>query len=320
VPSININCDKLAAATNPLASFSTPVTQRYSALSEERDFGGIPDDNTVQMAGGLACEWSNGLTLDPSSSGGGVGVRLQFLPYAAAGYWRWASVLGPITTPDNFGCTVLAVDSCQFMTSAGGDWLFVQVQNARSEAVAEDLARRISTALELGAKTPYVPPVYASPLPSTCDALIRPSKYRVAVGSPTPVVAFTGPDGWSPVNSAMLANGALWCDMGDVTGSHGAGLVQALPGGRWAFALLRSSLTTPGPLTAIRVDGMTTGDKAFTRCDATHSHCVLDALIATHWVEVDLWTAARGADLIRRDRLAASRLLLAEIVHQIYTP
>ena len=118
----------------------------------------------------------------------------------------------------------------------------------------------------------------------------------------------------------MLVNGALWCDMADVTGSHAAGLVQALPGGRWAFALLRSSLTTPGALTAIRVAGMRTGDKAFTRCDTTHSHCVLDALIATHWVEVDLWPAVRGADLIRRDRLAASRLLLTEIVHQIYTP
>jgi len=318
VSSINLNCDKLAAAVDPPASFTVPVAQRYASASLERDFGGIPDTDYVQMAGGLACEWSNNLPLAPGSSAGGVGVRVEYLPYAASGYWRWASVLGPVTTPDDFTCVSVPSDSCQFMSSAGGDWLFVEVQDASSEAVAEDLSRRISTALQLGQKTPYVPPVYATPLPHTCQTLIRPTVYGAAIGTRTPLVAWPAPPGWSPVNSAMLINRGLFCEMDDATGSFGGGRIQALPGGQWAFALLRSSLTTPGPLTPLRAAGMRAGDAAFTRCDATHRHCVLDALIATHWIEVDLLPSTLGGDLITRDRLTASRLLLREIVGQIY--
>ncbi len=320
VSSINLTCNKLAAATNPAASFSTPISQRYSAAVEERAFGQIPDANVIQMAGGLDCDYSNGFEVADSTDLGGIGVHVQYLPYAASGYWRWASVLGPVTTPDSFSCFGTTTSECQLESSAGGDWLSVQVEGAISDAVAEDLSYRISDALQLGQKTPYVPPVYATPLQHSCTTVIRPAVWRAAVGSPLPLVAFPAPPGWSPINSAELVNRAVFCDMDDATGSASAGSVQTLPGGRWAFLRLRSSLTTPGALTAISVPGMRAGDTAYTRCAPRQTRCVLDALIATHWVEVDLWTAARGGTLITTNRLAAMRPLLTEIVHQVYTP
>ena len=118
----------------------------------------------------------------------------------------------------------------------------------------------------------------------------------------------------------MLEAKAPACGYDDMTGSHGAGLLSTVPGGRWAFAILRSRLTTPGPLTPITVPEMRAGDAAFTRCDVAHSHCYLDALISTHWVEVNLLSHAGGGDMIRADRLAALTTILSEIALQIYTP
>jgi hypothetical protein len=321
VSSINLSCNKLAAATNPAASFSVPIAQRYSAAVEERTFDQIPDADIIQMAGGLDCDYSNGLLAGQRDDSGAVGVNVQYLPYQAAGYWRWASSgLAPVTTPDSFFCFGITTSECQLETSVGGDWLSVEVQGATSDAIAEDLSYRISTALQLGQKTPYVPPIYATTLPHGCTTLIRPSVWRAAVGSPVPLVPFPAPPGWSPMNQAELVNRSVFCDMDDAMGSASAGSVQTLPGGRWAFLALRSTLTTPGALTPISVPGMRTGDTAYTRCAPRQARCVLDALIATHWVEVDLWTAARGGTLITTNRLAAMRPLLTEIVHQIYTP
>jgi hypothetical protein len=118
----------------------------------------------------------------------------------------------------------------------------------------------------------------------------------------------------------MLVARAPACTYTDATGSRGAGLLSTMPGGRWSFILLSSLLTAPGPLTSISVPEMRAGDTAFTRCDVGHTHCILDALIATHWVQVNLLSYADGGDLIRADRLAALRPILSEIALQIYAP
>jgi hypothetical protein len=318
VPSINIDCTKLASATNPFAAFSTPVTQRYAAVSELTVNPILPSAEVIRTAGGLACEWTNGLYLDGGWTAAPVGVRVEYLPYAASGYWRWAAVFGGTTTsPESFFC---GTSYCQLATSEGGDFLIVGIQNARSVAIAESLARRISTALQLGATTPFVAPHYAAELDHTCEQIVRPVAWRSAVNALAVPRTFPIPPGWGPVNNAMLVARAPACAYTDATGVHGVGLLSTMPGGRWSFILLSSLLTAPGPLTAIRVPGMRAGDTAFTRCDAAHEHCILDALIATHWVQVNLLSRADGGDLIRADRLAALRPILSEIALQIYTP
>ena len=317
VPSLNMDCTKVASATNPAAAFATPVTQRYAAVSELAVNPILPSAEVIRTAGGLACEWSNGLYLDASTAAP-VGVRVEYLPYAASGYWRWAAVFGGTSTsPDSFFCVA---HYCQLATSEGGDFLIVGLQNARSEAVAESLARRINTAIQLGATTPFVAPHYAAELDHTCEQIVRPAAWRAAVNALAVPRTFPVPPGWGPVNSAMLVARAPACAYTDVTGSHGVGLLSTMPGGRWSFILLSSLLTAPGPLTPIRVPEMRAGDTAFTRCDAAHEHCILDALIATHWVQVNLLSRADGGDLIRADRLAALRPILSEIALQIYTP
>ena len=317
VPSLNMDCTKVASATNPVAAFATPVTQRYAAVSELAANPILPGAEIIRTAGGLACEWGNGVALDGGWTSAPIGVRVEYLPFAASGYWRWAS-WGSITTPDSFFCTTS--NYCQLMSSEGGDFLYVGVQNARNEVVAQSLARRISTAIQLGATTPFVPPHYANELDHTCEQIVRPVAWRAAVGALAVPRTSPIPPGWGPVNNAMLIARAPACAYTDLTGAHGVGLLSTMPGGRWSFILLSSLLTTPGPLTPITVPGMRAGDAAFTRCDAAHEHCILDALIATHWVQVNLLSRADGGDLIRADRLAALRPILSEIALQIYTP
>jgi hypothetical protein len=317
VPSTVMTCKKIVAATNPAVSFPTHISRVSAASDDEQSYGGIPDANFVQMAGGIACDYSNGRVLDNNQIGSGIGFTVEYLPYAASGYQRWNTAM---TGPDDFYCWDDRPGDCLYMTSAGGDWLEIETYGARSDAVAEDLSRRISAALQLGLKTPYVLPTYASPLPRTCPALVSAAAWRAAVGSPMTLVASSREPGWTPALSGMGIVHGFTCEMIGIGGGHGAGQVTALPGGRWAFAAVRSELTTPGPLTAMTVAGMRAGDAAFTRCDALHAHCILDALIATHWVEIDLWSNAVGGDLIHRDRLAASRSLLSDIVNQVYAP
>lgn len=316
VSSTVMTCNKLAAATNPVAAFATPVSQRDPAVTELAVNPLVPGAEVIRTAGGLVCEWGNGVEIDGGRTTAPVGVHVDFLPYAASGYWRWASWLGPATTPEVFSCHS---GYCQFATSAGGDFLIVGIQGSTSDAVAESLARRISTALQLGLKTPFVAPRYPDVLGPICDLVARPVVWSAATRAPA-VRTFDVPPGWTPVNSAMLLAKAPACSYDDVTGSHSAGLLSTVPGGRWAFALLRSRLTTPGPLTPITVTGMRAGDAAFTRCDVAHNQCILDALIATHWVEVNLLPRTGGGDLIHADRLAALTPILEEIVLQIYTP
>ena len=318
VSSINMDCTKLASATNPVAAFATPVTQRYAAISELALSPILPSAEVIKTAGGLVCEWSNGIPLDGGWTTGAVGAQVEYLPYAEAGYWAWAAVSGT-TTPESFFCSGIY---CQLETSGGVDFLLVSLQNPRSAAVGESLARRISTALQLGATTPFVRPVYSAAIDPTCGQIVRPTVWRTAVDSASVLRTFAVPPGASVVHSAMAAAQQPACVYTDKTGSFGAGMLSTIPGGHWSFTTLRPYLTAPGPLTAISVSEMRPGDTAFTRCNAAHTHCILDALIAGHWVQVNLLpvTGYGGGELIRADRLTAMTPLLKEIAVQIYTP
>jgi hypothetical protein len=209
------------------------------------------------------------------------------------------------------------------VSSAGGDFTAIEVEGALSASIALDLAASMSAALQLGAKTPWTTPTYATPLHHSCEQLIRPVVWQAAVGSSVPLVVYPSSyrdvAGWAATVTRAPAcdyDSAVLTGMGGV---NNAGFIQTMPGGRWSFILVSRTLSWPGPLTPLSVPGMRSGDSAFTRCDAAHRDCFLDALIATHWVEVVL---PRGdwSVLIRADRLAAMRPLLQELVTQIYTP
>ncbi|TAL42524.1 MAG: hypothetical protein EPN91_08070 [Salinibacterium sp.] len=285
-------------------------------------YNAIPDAEIIRQAGGLVCEWSNGLPIydDSARSEGSVGVSVEYLPFAASGYWRWVVGDPALDPPETFNCLP---DSCILASSIGGDYLMVTIEGAISDAVAERLAHEIRVALQLGQKTPFVPPHYAAELDHTCDQIVRPVVWRAAVQTSTTLTTWPV-DGWEwrLTASARAAVRAPGCEYSDLFDRYGAGALFTLPGGRWAFRHLRPLLTSPGALTPITVPGMQAGDTAYTRCDSSHTSCILDALIATHWVQVHLPGPRRedGGDLIRRDRLAAMSPILSEIVLQIYSP
>lgn len=317
IPSIVMTCAKLQSATNPAAAFDIPVALHAPAVQDiYYSPWRLPDADIIRTAGGIECQWSNGGLLDLGPDLDNAGVLVQFLPGGEFGYdsrWWGPPPIDPVTSDcDGFGV-------CQLNSNVGRDYLNVIVDRARDDATALDLAERISAALQLGLQRTFTPPTYAVPLHHTCDQLIRPVAFRAAIRSSMPLVSDGNWELSVPETASRMAGG-LDCLYSSADDTQTAGTMQTMPGGRWAFASLRSRLIYPGALTPMSVPGMRAGDAAFTRCDPGHSHCLLDALIATHWIEVELPPSEPGAALIRTDRLTAMRALLTELVLQVYTP
>jgi hypothetical protein len=313
---LNIPCTKLASATNPAASFATPVSIRNPAISESLGFGQqlLPSTDVIRAAGGTVCEWSNGapFTAIPGTAAF-IGVRVEFMHGAESGYWRWASI-GGVTTPESSSCFT---GFCQFDSSAGGDWLSVQVYNARSETVALSLATRIRTAIQLGQERPWAPVASKYPLGRTCEEVLPASAFRAAVGSTTPLRYFADPPGWSIWHEAIHTVPAPMCSFLTKDGSAGPGWFRTLPSGSWGFDEVVPTLTAPGTLIPITWVPLRSGDRAYLRCNTTGTDCILDAIIAEHWIQVELWPET-GTHTITRSRVAALLDILTALQAQVY--
>jgi hypothetical protein len=316
VSTLNIPCTKLASATNPPASFATPVSLRNPAISELLGYGQqlLPSTDVIRAAGGTVCEWSNGVPF-PAVPGTAsyIGVRVEFMHGAESGYWRWTSI-GGVTTPEFSTCFS---GFCQFDSAAGGGWLNVQVYNARSDAVALSLATRIRTAIQLGQERPWAPVATKYPLGRTCEEVLPASAFRSAVGSPVPLRYFADPPGWSIWHEAIHKVPAPMCSFLTKDGSAGPGWFRTLPSGSWGFDEAASSITGPSALIPITWVPLRSGDRAYLRCSPTGTDCILDAIIAEHWIQVELWPET-GTHTITRSRVAALLDILTALQAQIY--
>ena len=283
-----LSCNKLATAASPARAFSVPVSTSNPAINELGVSNGrMPTTPVILAAGGLVCEWSNGLGYGTFSAPTGyVGVTVEFLHGAAAGYDRWATFSPAATGPEFWGC--LAGGSCVLYSSVGGDWLTVSFVGARSEAAAYTVAQRISTAIQRAGERSWTPPASEFPLGAKCEQIVPMAALRAALG--TSVVLDYRPSlpGWSLYQEAANRIPAPLCIAVNSTGSYSGTQIRTIPGGEWAFNQLRASLTVPGRLTEFRDFPLPDGDRAYIRCNAARTHCILDAILAGHWIQVQI--------------------------------
>jgi hypothetical protein len=317
VSTSNIPCTKLASAVNPTASFATAVSLRNPAIQETLGMAQqlLPSTDVIRAAGGVVCEWSNGRPFTGVPGGAFVGVRVEFLHAASDGYWRWAGVFAPVTTPE---VTTCSPGFCQFMSSAGDDWLMVSVYGARSEPVAISLGERIRTALQLGSESTWAPVASAHPLGHSCEEVIPRDAFRAAIGTTTPLFYFPDPPGWSILHEALHRVPAPMCSLLTADGSAGPGWFRTLPSGSWGFDEVAPYLTAPGPMLPFTRVSLPAGDRAYVRCNSARTDCILDAIIAEHWVQVQLWPEGKPRT-IAKPRLDALADILRSIVYEIYT-
>lgn len=313
----NIPCTKLASAVNPTKSFVTAVSLRNPAISETLGFGQqlLPSTDVIRAAGGVVCEWSNGLPYTGVPGGAFVGVRVEFLHAASAGYYTGIPGFPAPTTPESSICFSRF---CQYSTAAGGDWLQVSVYGARSDAVAVSLGQRISTAFQLGSEGVWAPVASAHPLGNKCETVIPREAFRAAVGTTIPLSYFPDPPGWSIWHEAIHRVPAPMCSLLTGDGSAGPGWFRTLPSGSWGFDEVAASLTLPGPMLPFTRVALPAGDRAFVRCNASKTDCILDAIIAEHWVQVELWPDGTPRT-ISRPRMDALADILRVIVSEIYS-
>ncbi len=317
VPTTNISCAKLASASNPTSAFATPITPQNPAVTEgeSRVLGGgemMPSAQFIRAGGGLVCEWSNGTPYLPWTSGSWVGVRIEFLQNAAADFARWDALGGPSGTEQwlCFGGT------CQYMSLRGDDWLYATFTGMVSEASARTVGLRMRDALQLGTESPYLPPRPLLPIGTTCSGIVPLSGFATAIGATTTISYLPDPPGWTPWHAALRRTPSVLCSVSNPAGTMSVGLMQAIPNGRWAFEEVRPFLNEPGRLTPFTPAALRPGDQAFTRCNAVRSDCILDLLIADHWVQVELGPTT----LVRTDRMVALSQLVARITAEITTP
>lgn len=312
----NIPCTKLASAVNPTKSFVTAVSLRNPAISETLGMGQLlPSADVIRAAGGVVCEWSNGLPYTGVPGGAFVGVRLEFLHAAGAGYYTSIPGFPAPTTPTSSFC---GTRFCQYQSSVGGDWLMVSVHGARSDAVALSLAERINNAFQLGSEGTWAPVASAHPLGNKCETVIPSGAFRAAVGTTIPLSYFPDPPGWSIWHEAIHRVPAPMCTLLTADGSAGPGWFRTLPSGSWGFDEVAPSLTAPGPMLPFTLVALPAGDRAFVRCNASRTNCILDAIIAEHWVQVELWPDS-APRTISRPRMDALAEILRVIVSEIYT-
>jgi hypothetical protein len=321
-PTTVMSCEKLAAAVKPTAAFAPATSLRIPARTElDGSHQQLPSASVFRTAGALVCEWSNGrLTTSNHSTDGWIGVRLEFMTNTGGAYAEWDRWFDGTISPEHWDC--LGAYGCFYATNAGGDWLQIDVTGARSEAIGLSLARRISNALQLGLQGPYARPTSKWPLGSSCEDVIpvsrfseaiRPSRRIVYVPSPIPAP--------SMIDTAKALVPAPACWVGTADGSDVAAEIFTVPNGRWAFDEVRTALVRPGPLVALPgIPTLRAGDEAYIRCAPARSQCILDLLVADHWVQVDLYEPlGPGTPLITTDRITAARTIAQWIALSVYS-
>jgi len=107
------------------------------------------------------------------------------------------------------------------------------------------------------------------------------------------------------------------CSLLTADGSAGPGWFRTLPSGSWGFDEVAPYLTAPGPMLAFTRVTLPAGDRAYVRCNAARTDCVLDAIIAEHWVQVELWPDGKPR-ITTKPRLDALADILRSIVYEIY--
>jgi hypothetical protein len=242
-------------------------------------FPAIPRNASVAQAGGLLCEWSNGIPYSSATGASGfAGIQLSVLPDAATG-WDTFVAYGsdPVT-----GNTYCFDEVCGFDIFADGYWFSAEMflpagggTLADVEALADHLRGEAAGFGALAA--PWTAP--GAPLSDDdCADLIPATLVDDIYGAGHSLLESDGGGGWSLWAEAALRNqdsGCGWYDAAELL------TVEWLNGGAWLADELGASGGTP-----VAIADLAEGDSATIEC-VSPDHCRVTLTIDGTWISAN---------------------------------
>jgi hypothetical protein len=237
---------------------------------------------SLRSLGGLACEWSNGLTRSPDGTITLVGVEVMILPEGTSQYERW--IAGYLDGSPSCRGEPVYCDSNELI---GTTWVSITATATTGEGFADYAAEVRDRVTNAGSgAAPWVPETTLGP--GGCGGIIADAAMSTALG----IDLLGGPPhagGWS-IQAAADANfGTLQCIWYARDSDHPVSFLAALPGGAWAWKEAAPDLTNPSVPVALDVPGLAAEDEAWIRCTDLAAPCIVDLILGNDWIEFRVW-------------------------------
>lgn len=297
-PGLDIDCAGLVNPAALAAAFPAGV-RSVDPLVTQGGFGpDIEDAIMLQAAGGIDCEWNNGL---PFSQGAEdvsryAGLRLSVLPRATSQWALYDAERG--AAGEGFQCNTTAPPLiCSSEQLIGTTWVSMTLEGVGGQPEARSLATSIGsavTAARPGAAR-WTPPSGTKTF-GGCAQLLTPAQVASDLGvTAVPMQLNAEPaGGWSIAAAARAQVDAIGCLFQYPGNDSVVGQVNWLRGGAWAYgrgiAAVGGGWGTPAPTS---IAGLATGDRAEVGCtdpslgdEESANLCTVDLLLGGNWIQV----------------------------------
>lgn len=277
---VDLECDEVESPDELSDVLGTAVAPRDPLATYSGASGMIPRLAYVLAAGGLVCEWSNGVANAPvlGTPPDYIGIEVQVLPVSAEEWNYFAEYYGITGTRiehcDGLGCTL--------DDYTNGYWTSVMVHGEMDPtAMAERLRQVVQVVAPLPSPDPYVaPPTDFALAQLACDDYLSAEDVQAAIRTSAPLEVEGEGGGWSLWASALVTVGGGWCGFSGA--SQHVGVLTMAGGAATADATLAVS-TAPSVPQPLEVDGATSGT---IRCGSDEAQCIVDLIIGGHWMQV----------------------------------
>lgn len=314
-PLIDLTCDELGAALPLASTFATMVTSQNRAITEYRAAQYFPSAFEVRSAGGLVCEWSNGL---PDAPFGGnfpdyAGVTVFVLPEPGVQWDKYVERRN-ITGDRLLSCYTLDGEGMCFLDELGANrWIAVTVRGAVSESAASTLTTSAVDAVTAAGPggAPWTVPAGTLALADDCTTYIDSAEAQVAVGIVEPLFVYeTGEVVFDIDGAAEAIDPGLLCKLGFENDEAGVGFFTILRGGEWGWNDVKSAIGA----TPLELEGLGADNEAWLRCGPGIDWCNADLIIGGNWISIELAKHDFGGPY---DIRAAAQAVAATIVRNV---
>lgn len=283
-PVFDLTCDDLATeALTALLPADEDRVARDGGARLTNDSSGPGAQYSVRSLGGLACEWSNGLTRSADGMVTLVGVEVMILPNGTSQYERW--IAGYLDGTASCRGVPLYCDSNELV---GTTWVSITATATTGDGFADYAAKVRDLVANAGpGAAPWVPETTVGA--SGCDGIIAAPAISAALGIEKAYSGEPHAGGWS-IEAAAKANfGTVQCVWHAEDPEDAVGFLTALPGGVWAWKQVASALTKPATPVTMDLAGLAVGDEAWVRCADADTRCVVDLILGSDWIEFSVW-------------------------------
>lgn len=296
-PVLNIDCPGLVDSTALAGAFPAGVHSVDPLVTQGSLGPDIQSIDVVQAAGGITCEWNNGLPMGGSPDGDSqyVGLQLAVLPRAATGWTGYAAAF-PAGVGFQCNSTTPALN-CWSEQLVGTTWVSLTMFGVGGQTEARTLTASINSAVSSAtAGAPAWTPPSGTKAFGDCTQLLTPAQVATDLGVTDVGIEFSvDPIGGVGFDSTARTNAdAVGCEFQYTGQDESVGQVHWLRGGSWAYD--RSLAAVPagwGVLGPATIAGLAAGDRAKIRCNAPDPAaeefapvCAVDLLLGGNWIQV----------------------------------